>query len=155
MLAVARLKSRFLPWNPSLVSDSISRVDDNGKFVRVPMIVDFKRKQGGRMTSHLVCLWNDESGAILSAELVLLTTILVLGMIVGLSEVQSAVVFELNDLSNGIGAINQSYGFRGFCGAGWMGTRKSFVAGSTFSDLADLCDRNESADFQCAVSSEL
>jgi len=43
-------------------------------------------------------LLNDEAGFIVSAELVLVATILVIGMIVGLSEVQHAVVQELGDL---------------------------------------------------------
>ena len=37
-------------------------------------------------------LWNDEAGFVVSAELVLIATILVLGMIVGLSEVQHGLV---------------------------------------------------------------
>ncbi len=45
-------------------------------------------------------LWNDESGVILSAEIVLIGTILVLGMIVGLVELQCAIVAELSDLSS-------------------------------------------------------
>ena len=42
---------------------------------------------------------NDEAGVIVSAEIVLVATILVLGMIVGLVELQTAVVSELADLS--------------------------------------------------------
>ncbi|MEO1981403.1 MAG: hypothetical protein ABGZ24_12870, partial [Fuerstiella sp.] len=53
--------------------------------------------------------WKDEEGVILSAEIVLLGTILVLGMIVGLVEVQSAVVAEMSDLGDAIGNMNQSY----------------------------------------------
>ena len=53
-------------------------------------------------------LWNDESGAILSAELVLIMTILVIGLIVGMSELQDAIVNELNDVGEAIGALNQS-----------------------------------------------
>ena len=47
-------------------------------------------------------LWNklitNESGLILSAELVLILTIGVIGMVTGLACVQQAVVYELNDL---------------------------------------------------------
>ena len=46
--------------------------------------------------------WKDERGVILSVEIVLLGTILVLGMIVGLVEVQSAVVAELGDLGDAL-----------------------------------------------------
>ena len=48
-------------------------------------------------------LLHDESGFIISAELVLVATLLVIGMIVGMSEVQHAVVQELNDVADAIG----------------------------------------------------
>lgn len=47
----------------------------------------------------LTQLLHDETGFIVSAELVLVATILVIGLIVGLSEVQHAVVQELNDVA--------------------------------------------------------
>ena len=43
-------------------------------------------------------LLNDEAGFIVSAELVLIATILVIGLIVGLSSIQHAIVQELNDV---------------------------------------------------------
>ena len=54
----------------------------------------------------------DESGFIISSELVLILTIGVLAMIVGLSEVAVAVNTELNDISNAIGSLNQSFAFK-------------------------------------------
>ena len=51
----------------------------------------------------LKTLWNDEAGVILSAEIVLIGTILVIGMIVGLVELQCSVVGELSDLGDAIG----------------------------------------------------
>ncbi len=90
-------------------------------------------------------LWNDEAGVIISAELALVLTIGVLAMVVGLSEVAVAVNTELNDVSNAIGALNQGYAFTGFeakCGC----KTKSSVAGSSFSDATDDCDRNTSCD---------
>ena len=79
-------------------------------------------------------LLNDEAGFIVSAELVLVATLLVIGMIVGLSEVQTAVVHELNDVANAIGCLNQTYSFRGFHGC------KSITVGSQFIDTQDACD---------------
>ncbi len=54
-------------------------------------------------------LLNDDAGFIVSAELVLVATLLVIGLIVGLSEVQHAVVAELNDVADAIGELNQCY----------------------------------------------
>ena len=57
----------------------------------------------------LKSLWNDECGVILSAELVLIATILVLGMVVGLVELQCAVVAELSDLGDAFGNLDRFY----------------------------------------------
>jgi len=86
-------------------------------------------------------LWNDESGVIISAELALVLTIAVLAMVVGLSEVAVAVNTELNDISNAIGALNQSYSFTGFVG-GPITKLKSTYAGTVFADGVDDCDTN-------------
>ena len=92
-------------------------------------------------------LFNDESGVIISAELALVLTIAVLAMVVGLSEVAVAVNTELNDLSNAIGALNQTYTFTGFVGSGGPGGKnKSVFAGTVFSDAADVCDINSDCD---------
>lgn len=53
--------------------------------------------------------WSEQDGFIVSAELVLLATILVLALIVGLAEVRSAITSELVDLANAFGRVNQSY----------------------------------------------
>ncbi len=94
---------------------------------------------------------NDESGVIISAELVLVLTIGVLAMIVGLSEVAVAINTELNDCSNAIGALNQSFAFTGFRGCGgWK--LKSFVTGCSFFDFPDDCDFNSTCDLVCGAS---
>ena len=89
-------------------------------------------------------LWNefidDEKGVILSAELVLILTIAVIGMVVGLSHVALAVNQELSDIACAIGALNQSYSFTGFHCCWFNGRPTSFVAGSSFTDWPDVCD---------------
>jgi hypothetical protein len=92
-------------------------------------------------------LWNDEAGFIVSAELVLVATILVIGMIVGLSEVQHAVVQELGDVGEAIGSVNQSYGYTGFSAVKAKGP-SSFTSGSVFTDSTDDCDGNQ-CDLAC------
>ena len=101
----------------------------------------------------LMNLLNDEAGVIISAELVLILTIAVLAVIVGLSEVAIAVNTELNDVSNAIGALNQSYAVTGFCAWG-NGKLKSFVAGSAYTaDQIDDCDQNTSCEIVAGASS--
>lgn len=96
-------------------------------------------------------LFNDECGAVISAELVLVLTILVIGVIVGLSEVAVAVNTELNDISNAIGALDQSYFFTGFKKNGDSVSAKvtSGTAGSRFTDAHDDCDKNVTCDLVC------
>jgi len=89
--------------------------------------------------------WNDESGFLVSAELVLLATICVIGLIVGMAEIQWAVVGELNDVADAIGALNQSFSFSGFTALKDQGGTgfKSQVFGSIFIDTVEECDRNQ------------
>ena len=92
-------------------------------------------------------LINDESGVIISAELVLVLTIAVLAMVVGLSEVAVAVNTELNDLSNAFGSLNQTYSVTGFLAEKNNGSGfKSKTFGSKFDDTADDCDTNTTCD---------
>lgn len=94
-------------------------------------------------------LLNDEAGFIVSAELVLVATILVIGMIFGLSEVQHAVVQELGDVGDAIGEINQTYSYTGFSAekSDNVTKDKSYTVGSSFLDVGDDCDNN-----QCALA---
>jgi len=59
-------------------------------------------------------LWKDESGAIISAELVLVMTILLFAVAVGLSHLAGTIVGELVDIGNAIGAADQSYNVAGY-----------------------------------------
>ncbi len=86
-------------------------------------------------------LWNDESGVILSAEIVLIGTILVLGMIAGLAELQSAVVLELSDLGDAFGSLNQSYSTSGYTAGTASGAHnKAVTNGTNYADVKDSCD---------------
>jgi hypothetical protein len=51
-------------------------------------------------------LWADEAGFIISAELVLVATIVVIGMIVGLASLRNSIVQELIDASQAVAAID-------------------------------------------------
>lgn len=54
-------------------------------------------------------LWHETDGAVQTAELVLIGTLLGLGAIVGLSTLRVAIVEELADTAAAISAINQSF----------------------------------------------
>lgn len=92
------------------------------------------------MTALFRKLLNDEAGLILSAELVIILTITVLGMVVGLVNLQHALLNEFADLSLAFQSLNQSYHTPSFAGCWkWWGGRTSWVAGSTFIDVFDGC----------------
>jgi len=81
-----------------------------------------------------MALFRDEAGFIVSAELVLVATICVVGLVVGLSEIAWGVNEELEDVGSAVGSLNQSYAYQGAAGC------KGAVAGSRFGDDYDFCD---------------
>ncbi len=91
------------------------------------------------MKKMFLSLWNDEAGFIVSAELILVATLLVMGMVVGLQTVRDTVITELADTATAIGQINQSYSYGGATG------HNSSIAGSFFSDSQDFCDSTASS----------
>jgi len=82
---------------------------------------------------HLMLrLWSDDEGALLATEWVFVVTILVIGLVVGLKSVQSAVLNELEEVAGAIGALSQTYSY-----AGTSGCCGSFTNGSSYSDEVD------------------
>jgi hypothetical protein len=103
----------------------------------------------------LKTLWNDEAGVILSAELVLVSTILVLGMIVGLVELQCSIVAELSDLSSAFGNLSQSYETSGFGSSKGGGAFKARTFGAAYTDRADTCDCDANLSIVCTDGGEV
>ena len=97
----------------------------------------------------LNALWNDDLGVILSAELILIGTILVLGLVVGLVEVEAAIIGELNDMSSAFGNVSQSYQYAGFASSFAPGQFKARTFGSAYNDDPDLCDAGGSITIVC------
>ena len=86
------------------------------------------------MKKLVLNLWKEEAGFVVSAELILISTIAVLAMVVGLSEIAYGISQELEDTASAFGAVNQSFRYTGL--AGHAGSS----AGSAFGDLVDFCD---------------
>jgi Flp pilus assembly pilin Flp len=82
-------------------------------------------------------LWNDEAGAVVSAEIVLVATILVIGMVVGLKSVRDSVVTELADIAQAIANVDQSYSYSGIDG------HSAGSNGSFYFDARDFCDTTD------------
>lgn len=87
--------------------------------------------------------WNDETGTVVSAEIILVITIAGIGMIAGLTTYRDAAVMEMADLATAIGEFNQSYSISSVVITG-TGFAASF-AGSTFDDQPDWCQDTTSS----------
>lgn len=86
-------------------------------------------------------LLDDDHGFVVSAELIAVSTIAVLGMIVGLSEVGHAISQETEDVASGFGGLNQTFSVatshsQGACLDG------SSYDGAAFTDHPDFCDND-------------
>jgi len=93
-------------------------------------------------------MWNDEAGFVVSAELILIATIAVLGLIVALDTVRNAITSEMSDVAGAIQDVDQSYAYSNVTG------HSSHVAGSDFLDAKDFCDTvddNAAIDDNCVV----
>ncbi len=62
-------------------------------------------------------LLDDEQGMVITSELILISTIVTLAMVVGLTEVSHAVTNELIDVANGYNRMNQG---RRYSKLGWQ-----------------------------------
>jgi hypothetical protein len=58
--------------------------------------------------------WSDQAGFIVSAELVLISTVGVIGLVTGLTCLRNAVNDELSDVACAISSLDQSYCYTGF-----------------------------------------
>jgi hypothetical protein len=93
------------------------------------------------MTTLSTRLKKDEAGFVISAELIIISTLCVIGMIVGLAEVANGVNEELEDVGSSVGSMNQSYFVSGSTG------HKAWVYDSKFKDQPDFCDNEH--DISC------
>ncbi|MDA1015248.1 MAG: hypothetical protein O3A00_12445, partial [Planctomycetota bacterium] len=89
------------------------------------------------MTKLLRDLWIDERGIILSAELLIIATIMCCGVVVGWVVVRDAIVQELADVGNAISSLNQSYSFTGYNHSDGNKTLAT-CSGSSFTDTITL-----------------
>ena len=92
-------------------------------------------------------MWRDEAGFVATTDLLLLTTIVVLGTIVGLVVFRNQVVQEFVDMAMALGHLNQSYTYFGTNDSEPDGAPDDpdlcFVAGSSYEDLTDFCQAED------------
>ena len=79
----------------------------------IPRVLSKLHQRMSRMFQRMDQLWNDDQGAIISAEFLFVTTILVIGIVVGLSAVRDAINVELSELANALLALSQGFSING------------------------------------------
>lgn len=77
---------------------------------------------------------SDDCGFVVSSELVMIATIVVIGLIAGLTSVRDQVIMELGDVSIAVTRTTQSYSFSG------VTSHAGSTAGTVFRDRRDFCD---------------
>lgn len=82
----------------------------------------------------LKAFWDDEAGAVLSVELVLVGSILCIGCVTGLTSYRDGVITELADCGGALASFNQSYNYGG------VKAHCAETAASGFEDFVDFCD---------------
>jgi hypothetical protein len=93
-------------------------------------------------------LWQDQGGAVVTPEIVLIATVLIIGMMVGLKSVRDAVVTEMADLAQGVSNIDQSFSYSGVDG------HSGGQAGAFYYDGLDFCDTAGDADWDGTLATE-
>lgn len=86
------------------------------------------------MRKFMSQLWQDEAGFVVSSELIFVATLLVIGMVTGLTTIRDQVLGELGDVADAISEVEQSYSIAA------VTAHASSTAGNVFDDLADFCE---------------
>jgi hypothetical protein len=84
---------------------------------------------------------NDEHGFLVSAEMVLIFTLIFCAAAVGFAVIRDSLVQELGDVAEAIGALDQSYNYRSVRAPLENGnSNHARCSGSGFNDEEDDCD---------------
>jgi hypothetical protein len=85
-------------------------------------------------------LFNDETGFVVSAEILVIFTLIFCAAVVGFAVIRDSLVHEMHDVSEAIGAVSQSYNVTGLRKARSNGDYHARCSGFGFNDRADNCD---------------
>lgn len=83
---------------------------------------------------EIKCKTRKQGGFVLTSELVLIVTIMVMGMTVGLVTMRDALTAEMEDVAEAIGALDQSYAFNGLVNS----QTSASTEGSSWGDAQDI-----------------
>ena len=86
------------------------------------------------MRKFMSQLWQDEAGFIVSSELIFIATLLVIGLLTGLTTIRDQVLGELGDVADAISEFDQSYSISA------VTAHASSTSGTEFADSEDFCE---------------
>ncbi|GGP75915.1 hypothetical protein [Shewanella ulleungensis] len=75
-----------------------------------------------------------QGGFVMTSELILLSTVMAAGLVIGLTTMRDSVTAELEDVAEAIGSLDQSYAFDGIINA----ENTAEISGSGFIDAVDV-----------------
>ena len=94
------------------------------------------------MRTYLSSFWDDNSGFVVSTELIVLFSVMLAVFVVGFTSVRTAVVAELYEVGNAVFSVDQSYVYSGI--------QSSCIATSSSGSAAE--DINEAAGIPGAIN---
>ncbi|MDP2609289.1 MULTISPECIES: hypothetical protein [unclassified Oceanobacter] len=86
------------------------------------------------MTTSITAHKTRQGGFVMTSELVLLVTTMVVGLTVGLVTMRDALTAEMEDVAEAIGSLDQTYAFNGLVN----GESTAAVEGSVYGDAPDV-----------------
>jgi len=104
------------------------------------LIVSLRKVLEKIMKNVMRKFWNDEAGFVVSVELILIASILVIGLVTGFAMIRDAVLSELADTAAAIGTVNQSLAYSGVTYGTGTGQGAASTAGGNFTDAPDAWD---------------
>jgi Flp pilus assembly pilin Flp len=78
--------------------------------------ISITKEKGTAMKQLLSKFWNDDNGALIATEYLFVVTILVIGVIVGMTNVRDALIAELTEVGNALLALSQGFTISGTSG---------------------------------------
>ncbi len=99
------------------------------------------------MATCFTRLLRDESGLVITAELIMIITIAVISLSAGWGAVSQMLASELADVANAVGSLDQSYNYNGISAPG-----HATCSGGGFNDSANLVTVSTDSNFNASVA---
>lgn len=100
--------------------------------------------------ANSISIKNKQGGFVMTTELVLISTVMIVGLITGLVTMRDSITAEMEDVAEAIGHFDQTYAFNGIVNA----EETAGIEGSVFGDAPDL-NAGDDAEFTFVTATPL